>query len=217
MELWSWITDSDRLEEIWKKHRGRCFENLISFPVMVSLVADALLKYESGRESFEKNREDGVLEASIQAAYKKLGRCPIAVSQAFLQSASRALREAFPSWAEWKKPQSLVDFRIVIYDGKAIKKVAKRLKPLRGISGGILGGRALVAIQWETGLTIAMWADPDGEANDVKFVKSLVPEVCRELPGPRLHVSDRAFCDLEQPRFFTARKGIAFWFAITPR
>jgi hypothetical protein len=45
-------------------------------------------------------------------------------------------------------------FKIVIYDGKAIKRVAKRLKPCRGAAGGLLGGRALVAIDGETGMSL---------------------------------------------------------------
>jgi len=34
---------------------------------------------------------------------------------------------------------------VIIVDGKAIKRVAKRLKPLRGRKGGVLGGKALSA------------------------------------------------------------------------
>ena len=72
----------------------------------------------------------------------------------------------------------------MIYDGKAIKKVAKRLKPLRGRPGGMLGGRALVAIDWETGLAVAMRADPDGEANDVKYVKELARKLLKSCRDP---------------------------------
>jgi hypothetical protein len=210
MLLWRFATASEKLEAIWDEHRGRCYEGVISFPVMIHLVADALLTSHSARESFRKNIEKGVLEASIQASYRKLGRLPIAVSEGFLQDVTRSLREVFPSWAEWQRPQSLKSLRIVIYDGKAIKRVAKRLKPVRGSSGGLLGGRALVAIDWETGLALAMRCDPDGEANDVKYVGSLVPEVKRELPEPTLHVCDRGFCDLTQPGHFTANEGDHF-------
>jgi len=201
--LWRYATSPERLQPIWDQHRGRCYDGVIEFPVMVHLMADALVTCRSGREGFRKNIASGVLEASIQAAYGKLGRMPVKVSEAFLQSTTRALREAFPTWAQWQRPASLKEFRIVVYDGKAIKRVAKRLKKLRGCPGGILGGRALVAIDWETGLAVAMHGDPDGEANDVKHVGSLVPEVKRELPERLLNVCDRGFCDLEQPRHFS--------------
>lgn len=205
-ELWNWVTDSDRLQQIWDEHRGRCYDRLISFPVMVNVILDALVSGKSGCESFRDNIKDEVLDASMQAAYGKLGRIPIAVTQALLQVQTKALEEVFPEWAEWKRPASLKKFRIVTYDGKAIKRVAKRLKAARGARGGLLGGRALVATCWDTGMAIAMHGDPDGEANDVKFVKDLVPVINEMSIEPVLHVGDAGFCDLEQPRHFTARK-----------
>ena len=71
--LWRWVTREDRLRELWNTHRGRCYEKVISFSLMVHLIADALLKYEgSGRRSSEKNLEAGELTAGIEAAYKRL-------------------------------------------------------------------------------------------------------------------------------------------------
>ena len=209
--FWRSIADEERLQAVWNQHRGRCYEWEISFPVMVQLVADALLDYDgSGRRSFEAGIEQGTLTASVQAAFKKLGRLPIAVSQAFLREGSTALQELFPEWAQWRGPQSLRGLRVVIVDGKAIKHVAKRLKPLRGCASGLLGGRALVAIDWTTELVIAMHAHPDGDANDVGFVRDLAPVVRQQLSGPRLWVGDRAFCDLVQTAHFTAAAGDHF-------
>ena len=218
LSLWRWVTNSERLQRMWDHHRGRCYELIISFPVMVHLIADALLQYDgSGRRSFEKNIENGELEASVQAAYKKLGRLPIPLSQALLAVCTAALSEAFPPWAQWQLPKSLHGFRVVILDGKAIKRVAKRLKSLRGIPGGLLGGRALVAIDWTTGLAAAMHADPDGDANDVRFVPDLVPVVRVHLVGPRLWLADSGFCDLEQPGRFTAEDGDHFLVRYHPK
>lgn len=82
--FWRSIADEQRLQAVWDRHRGRCYDWEISFPVMVQLVADALLDYDgSGRRSFEAGIVQGTLTASVQAAFKKLGRLPIAVSQAF--------------------------------------------------------------------------------------------------------------------------------------
>ena len=64
MTLWAYVFSYQRLQAIWEEHRGRCYESVISFPVMVRLVADALLNYNSGRESFRKGIEKGVLVAS---------------------------------------------------------------------------------------------------------------------------------------------------------
>jgi len=128
--LWGWITNEHRMENLWDEHRGRCYKKIISFSLIVHLIADALLKYNgSGRRAFEKSIDNEELEASIQAAFKKLGRLPVPLSQAFLSHCTAALREAFPKWAEWQAPKSLRRFRIIVLDGKAIKRVAKRLKP----------------------------------------------------------------------------------------
>jgi hypothetical protein len=216
--LWKWVTCEKRLQSLWNTHRGRCYEKIISFSLMVHLIADALLKYEgSGRRSFEKNIENGELTASVEAAYKKLSRLPVPLSEAFLAECTGALREAFPEWAEWELPKSLRGLQVVVLDGKAIKRVAKRLKALRGIPGGLLGGRALVAMDWSTGLALAMRAHPDGDANDVRFVADLVPVVREKVPGSRLWLADSAFCDLDQPGRFTAEDGDHFLVRYHPK
>jgi hypothetical protein len=216
--LWGQLTDEERLQSIWDQFRGRCYDQVISFPVMVQLIADALLQYEgSGRRSFEKGIENEQLQASVQAAYGKLRRLPIAVSQAFLASGSAALLEIFPTWAEWQLPKSLRSLRVQIVDGKAIKYVEKRLQPLRGVSGGLLGGRVLVNLDWHTGMAVAMHADADGDANDVRFTRDLVPAARQQVPGPRLWVGDSAYCDLEQPRHFTAEPGDHFLVRYHPK
>jgi hypothetical protein len=216
--LWRWVTNDQRMDAVWQRHRGRCYQKVISFALLVHLIADALLKYNgSGRRAFEKGIEDEELEGSIQAAFGKLRRLPVAVSQALLCECTAALREAFPGWAEWQLPKSLRSFRVLILDGKAIKRVAKRLKPLRGARGGLLGGRALVVLEWSTGLVVGLHGHEDGEANDVRFVGDLLPVVREQLAGPRLWVGDRAFCDLTQPQHFTAAEGDHFLVRYHPK
>ena len=105
---------------------------------------------------------------------------------------------------------------ILVFDGKAIKRVAKRLKPLWDAAGGLLGGRALVALNLRSGLAIAMRAHPDGDANEVRFVGDLVPEVRHLVPGKRLFVADSQFCDLTQPARF-AEQGDAFLIRYHPK
>jgi len=209
--LWRWVTSDERMQQLWSQHRGRCYERVISFATMVHLIADALLKYNgSGRRAFEKGIENEELDASLQAAFAKLGRFPVALSQAFLGECTAALRATFPAWAEWKLPSSLRKFRVILLDGKAIKRAARRLKPLRGVPGGLLGGRALVALDWSTGLAVGMHAHEDGDANDVRFVGDLVPVVREHVDGPHLWMGDSAFCDLTQPGHFTSCEGDHF-------
>jgi hypothetical protein len=216
--LWRWTADEARLQGIWEKFRGACYEKVLSFSTMVGLISDALLDCGgSGRRSFEKSKERGELSCSIQAAFKKLARLPVAVSQALLCECTASLRELFPLPSERELPKSLQEFRPCILDGKAIKRVAKRLKPLRGLTAGLLGGRALVAMDWKTGMAVCMHAHPDGDANDVRFVPDLLPVARQQIATPCLWVGDRAFGDLQQTARFSEREGDHFLVRYHPK
>ena len=211
LSMWRFVFDEQRLNGLWEEYRGRCYEKIISFPTMTHLVADALLQYGgSGRRSCAKNKEAGQLEGSVQAVFGKLGRLPLELSQGLLRDGTAALRELFPHGALRQLPASLNAFEVLVFDGKAIKKVAKRLKPLRGVGGGLLGGKALVGLHWSTGLALAMQTHPDGDASEKRLVQSVVAQTHASVPQPRLFVADRGFCDLVQAAHFTARPGDHF-------
>ena len=72
-------------------------------------------------------------------------------------------------------PASLEGMTVVMLDGKQIKRVAKRLKPVRGQPGKVIGGKILVAYVPATGLAVAAAADPDGEANDIRLMPRRSP------------------------------------------
>lgn len=204
VQVFGFVGTEARLQAIFDKHRGRCYDKQIRFPNLVTLVGDALLEHGgSGNQSFARGRETGTLEASKVAAYGKLGRLPVAVSQAFLAELSADLRELFPAPAHREPPPCLRAMNTITLDGKAIKRVAKRLKLLRNRAGGMLGGRALVALHYETGLAIGMHADEDGDANDVRFVPDLLPLVRSRLAGALLFLADSGFCDLNRFEEFT--------------
>jgi Transposase DDE domain len=203
LTLWRFVAAPDHLENMFERLRQRCYQKVLEFVTLVHLIHDALLVYRgSGRQSFEHAQEAGQLPVSIQAAFGKLRRVPVELSQGFLAECTDRLREVFPQMVLKKLPPSLEAFRVIIFDGKALKHVAKRQKLLRGRSGGVLGGRALVGMDFTSGLVVAMHADRDGDANDVKFVPKLLPEIRRRIPGPRLSVADRQFADLIQTAHF---------------
>lgn len=209
--IWRFVFDETRLARLWEAHRGRSYEKVISFATMVQLVADALLQYGgSGRRSFEKNIASGQLESSFQAAFGKLGRLPIEVSMALLREGTIALRELFPHDALQQLPASLSGMEAVIVDGKTIKNIAKRLKPLRSVGGGMLGGKALVALAWSSDLVLVMQAHPDGDASEKRWVEAMISQTAALISLPRLFVADRGFCDLVQATRFTAREGDHF-------
>jgi hypothetical protein len=170
----------------------------------VHLIADALLQHDgSARASFERAAEHNALPVSIPAAYGKLRRLPIAVSVGFLTEGSARLHELLPVQPTASIPRSLREFRLTILDGKTIKHVAKRLKLLRGVRCGVLGGKTLVALEVNSGLAVAMGADPDGESNELRLVPGVVSQLQQGQSDPRLWLGDRLFCDLVQIGRFT--------------
>jgi hypothetical protein len=203
LKLWRWVADPLFLLSLFARHSGRGYEKEISFGVLVQLMADALLEHQgSGRRSFERGREAGLLTASVQAVYQKLGRIPLGLSEAWLAESTARLRPVYPEAARLSVSPALRDLEVIIVDGKAIKRVAKRLKPLRGRKGGVLGGKALVALELRSGVVVAMATHADGETNEAKLVSALLPQVRAQVGGSRLWVADRQFCDLTQPAAF---------------
>lgn len=192
--LWRWCADESFLRGLYQCWRGRSYEKVLSFSTLVGLVADALLKHGgSARRSFERAAEVDALPTSMVAAYGKLRRIPIALSEAFLAECTQRLGQVMPVPTEGRLPPSMEGYQVVIIDGKTIKRLAKRLKPLRGMTGGALGGKAVVALSLNSGLAIAMRAHPDGHVNEVRLLPDLVLEVRRLVTDKRLWVGDRAY------------------------
>ena len=191
------------LLSVFARHSGLGYEKEISFGVLVQWIADALLEPQgSGRKSCERGREQGLLTASVQAVYQKLGRLPLGLSEAWLAESTARIRPIYPGAAQLSLSPALAGLEVIVVDGKTMKRVAKRLKPLRGRKGGVLGGKALVALELRSGLVVAMATHADGETNDAKLVPALLPQVRERVGGRRLWVADRQFCDLTQPAAF---------------
>ncbi len=192
LSLFSYATDSDFLQEIFDEHRGRSYESVLTFPTMVSIVSDALLEHEgSGRQAMLRAEEREELDASKPAAYGKLRRIPISLSNAFLAYPTDRLREVFPERAASRLAASLRQFDVIAIDGKKIKRAAKRLKVARGYSGTPLGGKALAALDLRRGLVVAMNAHLDGETNDAPLVPDLLPQVRQRSARRRLWIHFR--------------------------
>ena len=203
LTLWRWVVDPLFLLVLFARHRGPAYEKVLSFGSLVQLMADALLEHRgSGRKSFTRAQERGEVTASVQAVYQKLGRVPLGLSEAWLAESTAQVRPVYPPAARVPVPPAVQEFTVLIVDGKTIKRVAKRLKPLQGRQGGVLGGKALVALELATGLAVAMATHPDGETNEAKLVPALLPQVRPRLASPRLWVADRQFCDLTQTAAF---------------
>jgi hypothetical protein len=201
-------TATDTLNDLFDRERGSAYQHQLSFATLVALVGDALLEFDgSGRQSFQRGREHGELTVSIQATYQKLARLPLAVSEAFLADSTQRLLQVLPApAAHTTLPASLHAFDIVVLDGKVVKRVPKRLRPLRGCPGGVVGGKALAALSLRHRLVLALATHPDGHTNEVTLVPALLTQV-RAQAQDILWVADAQFGNPKQLAAFTARPG----------
>jgi hypothetical protein len=207
LRLFQFVCDDEFLADIFDRHRGRSYEDAISFPTIVQLIGDALLEHGgSGRQSLLRAEERGDLPSSIRAVYAKLGRIPLSLSTGFLGEASGRLTELFPVSGERESvPASLDGFHVLVHDGKTVKHVEKRLRALRNRRGAFLGGKLVITKSLTTGLVIAMGACEDGESGETLLVPDVLEQSRQAIPGPRLHVADRQYCDLTQAQRFVAK------------
>src|ERR1700683_880100 len=197
--LLDFCTEEGFLDDVFDRHRGRSYQDILTFPQFVRVISDTLLgRQRSAQQHFQDAQDEGTLPTCVEALYGKLRRVPLTLSQGLLGEATCRLRQVFPNATD-PLPASLDALEVVAFDGKKIKFVAKRLKALRVVRGQILGGKLLVAQHVATGLAVAIQADADGEASDNSLVSGAVAQVRQCNPGKsHLWVGDRAFCDLKQ-------------------
>lgn len=212
MRVMGYALDSKTLEGVFELHRGRCYEGILTFQRLVQLVLDALTVHGgSGHRAFREAQAQGELPVAEQNVYRKLRHIPEALSMALLDHGSARLAELLAlDQPAVHLPGSLKDGKVIAFDGKKIKKAAKRLKVLRKVPGKLLGGKLLVSLDVRTGLVLGMNAHADGERHDVPLVAPAVRPVRRRVRDPILWMGDRQFGNLEVPQSLSAREGDAF-------
>ncbi len=212
LHVFCYALDESVLNDLFEAHRGRCYQDVLTFPGLVYLISDALVLYEgSGHRAFTEAAQGGRLPVAEQNVYGKLSRIPLEVSMALLGAGAERLGPLIPAdRPAGVLPASLREFRVTAFDGKKVKGAAKRLKPLRGLPGTLLGGKLLVALDLVSGLVIEMQVDADGERNDVPLVPGLVARVRERIADPILWVGDRQFGNVSVPALLSERAGDHF-------
>ena len=206
LRLLHYATNDDFLTGVFDQHRGRSYESTICFPLFVHLITDSLLGHRgSAHQTFQHAQENESLETTVQAMYGKLRRVPLELSLGLFADTAAQLRTVGSSAVTNPLPMSFATFWVLGFDGKKLKYVVKRLKPLRGLKGTIIGGKLLVVQDLATQQAVAVQAVADGEAADNPLVPEAVARV-RSMPEsrPRLWVGDRAFCDFKLLRLLSA-------------
>jgi hypothetical protein len=209
LELCDYVLDDEMLHWLFERHRGRCYEDILSFGDFTRLMRDALLRHQgSAHKLFLELESDDSQPVDESNFYRKLARMPVAVSRALLREGTQRLRPLMP--AAVATPACFESFELIIGDGKKIKNAAKRLAPTRGFSGRLIGAKALVAVDARTGLAMAMSDSLDGLTNDVPLVPQLMEQLRQIIARPICSVWDRQFDDLRTLRRLSERAGDAF-------
>lgn len=198
LRLLDYVLDTDGLARVFDTHRGAAYDRKLVFPDFVRLIADCLLGHRgsSAHRTFQTLRERDDDAASVQAAYKKLARLPTPLALALFDHAAARLDELpIRSQPLRDTPKSLAAFRLLAFDGKTIKFVAKKLKALRRLGGRFCGGKLLVAVDVTTGRAVGVEANLDGEASDVPLAEPLIKRIrAAAASRPRLWIGDRLYC-----------------------
>jgi hypothetical protein len=213
LETCDFIFDDAFLRGVWDEHRGRCYEDVLTFEDFLRLMRDALVNHGgSAHRVFVDLEREGEQPCDESNFYRKLARTPVPLSRALLRDGSQRLRQLLPASAEpvVSLPRCFDRYTLVVGDGKRIKDAAKRLAPTRGFAGRLLGAKALVAMDLRSGMALAMSDSLDGMTNDVPLVPALIAQLHQIIAGPMLTVWDRQFDDVVTMRHFAERAGDAF-------
>lgn len=205
-----WIFGVKLLEETYEENRGAAYTRVLTFPKFVQILWDCLSgPWGSARSGLLKAEAEERLPVSQRAYYDKLARTPVEVTLGMFRSCVQRLQRVLSE--DWEnRPSSLREFGVLLMDGKVIKNVPRRRKPLRlnmVNACKLLGGRALVLCNRWTNLVCDLELDLDGEANEVKLAPKLIQRVHQSVKGLFLIVGDRAFGIFEICRNILAEQG----------
>jgi hypothetical protein len=201
LSVFAVICSEERMAKIFSQHRGRSYEDSLSFHDIVKLMFSAVLEHNAvGRKAFNNARKHDDLAVSNQAVYGKLRRMPQALSHALVHESIPSLLQMFPESVTTQVPACFNDYNIYGIDGKKLKDIAKRLKETRGTPGKLLGGKTLVALSIHERLVVAMNSSLDGEANDGPLVPGLLESLSALTPTNYILLADSQFCDLTTPK-----------------
>jgi hypothetical protein len=85
-EAFAFCFDDALLHGIYDEHRGRCYQDVLTFPVLVRLVRDCLLQHGgSAHALFTELERDQAEPCDESNFYRKLARMPVNLARALLR------------------------------------------------------------------------------------------------------------------------------------
>jgi hypothetical protein len=96
--LWAYLATDEVLDPLFEEHRGRCYQDQLTFTELVGVLADAVTRYHgSGRRAMAQALQRQALSCQPRAVYGKLARLPLPLAEAFLSGLTARLRPLFPA------------------------------------------------------------------------------------------------------------------------
>ena len=90
--LWGYVASDAVLDDLFESHRGRCYEDKLSFGEIVWVLADALTRYQGrGRGAILDALQRQQLSCQPRAVYTKLARLPLPNTAALRCANSRPI------------------------------------------------------------------------------------------------------------------------------
>src|SRR3954464_12332370 len=91
--LWGYLATDKVLEDLFNTHRGKCYQDTLTFSELVAVLVDAITRYHgSGSRSIIKALERNQLSVKERAPYGKLARLPLPLAEAFLSGFTARLQ-----------------------------------------------------------------------------------------------------------------------------
>src|SRR5947209_17204160 len=96
--LWAYVATDEVLADLFEQHRGRCYQDRLTFAELVGVLADAITRYRgSGHRATVKAAQRQRLATQTRAVYAKLARVPLPLAEAFLARLAARLRPLLPA------------------------------------------------------------------------------------------------------------------------
>ena len=211
--LWQFVCDDTSSTTSTTDIADATYQKKIPFPLIAQLVRDALLEPDgSAHKSFCHARADGILPTVLSSTYDKLAHLPPAVSEAFLAEGADRLRQVFPDtrrrWTT-RSPPHCATSRSSCWTVRSSSGC-----PIASGRRGNARAVCWAARDWWPCTAhrpgVALATDPDGESQRRPPGAGPAAAGTPGLPGPRLWLADRQFCDLVQTAAFIAEGGDHF-------
>ena len=76
LSLWAYLLKPSVLDKIFRQHRGRSFEDILTFPTLVELIRDALVLHKgSGRQASSAPKSKGTCRPARKPPTASCGGC----------------------------------------------------------------------------------------------------------------------------------------------